>query len=98
MAKQPGHLTRPWSMCRRWSGRQEKTSGQPIEPRAARHLPCQHLQPVDLPFDGALTPGQGYRRMDGGHVRSAPAGKTLEGREGARNGARQAPPAQAVAQ
>jgi hypothetical protein len=63
--KKPCHITLNWSMFRRWSGRQEKASGQQIEPRSAIHVPLQHLQPIDMPFDRALTPGQGHRRLVG---------------------------------
>jgi hypothetical protein len=39
-----------------WSCRQEEASGQQIEPGPAEHLTLQHLQAVDMPFNGALTP------------------------------------------
>jgi hypothetical protein len=46
-------------MTRAWSRRQEEPSGQQVEPGSAKHLALQHLQAVDLPFDGALTSGLG---------------------------------------
>jgi hypothetical protein len=46
-----------WWMTMHGSSRQEEASGQQIEPCAAKHLALQHLQPVDVPFDRALTPG-----------------------------------------
>jgi hypothetical protein len=56
-------------MTRAWSCRQEEASGQQIEPGTAKHLALEHLQAVDVPFDGALTPGQRHRRLDSGQVR-----------------------------
>ena len=76
-------MPRPWSCC------QEEASGEHIEPRSAKHLPFQHLQPIDVSFDGALTPGQGYGGSDGGHIRPEPSGEALEGRESTPGGARQ---------
>jgi hypothetical protein len=78
-----------WWMTKHWSGRQEKASGQQIEPCSAIHVPLQHLQPIDLAFDGSLTPGQSHGGMDGGHVRPEPCGEAPEGREGARGGTSQ---------
>jgi hypothetical protein len=76
-------------MSRHWSGRQQEASGQQIEPRSAEHLALEPLQAVDVPFDGALTPGQGDRRLDSRDVRPKPSGETPEGREAARGGAYQ---------
>jgi hypothetical protein len=67
------------------SGCQEETSGQPIELGPAEHLALEQLQAVDVPFDGALAPGQGH----GCHVGPEPFGKATKGREGAPGGARQ---------
>ena len=61
------------------SRRQEKALGQQIEPGSAIHLALQHLQAVDVPFDGSLTPGQRYRRLNGGHIRSEPFGEASDG-------------------
>jgi hypothetical protein len=74
---------------RPWSGHQEKASGEQIEPRSAIHMPFQHLQPIDVPFDGALTPGQRDGGLDGGQVRPESSGEAPEGREGALGGAHQ---------
>jgi hypothetical protein len=52
-------------------------------------LAFQHLQPINLPFDGALTPGQGDGGLDDAVVRTKPSGKTPEGREGALVGTHQ---------
>ena len=76
-------------MTSAWSGRQEEASGQQIEPCPAIHVPFQHLQPINLPFDGALTPGQGDGSLDGAAVRTKPSGKTPEGCQGALGGTRQ---------
>jgi hypothetical protein len=85
ITRQPCHVTRHWSMSRRWSGRQENAAGQPIKPGSAIPVPVQHLQPIDLACNGALTPGPGY----GGPVGPKSFGEVLEGREGARSGAHQ---------
>jgi hypothetical protein len=76
-------------MTQYWSCRQEKASGQQIEPRSAIHVPLQHLQPIALTFDGSLTPRQRHRRLDGSHVRPKPFSKAPEGRERARGSASQ---------
>jgi hypothetical protein len=44
-------------MTTAWSGRQEETSGEQIESRPAKHLALEQLQAIDVPCDGALTPG-----------------------------------------
>jgi hypothetical protein len=56
-------------MAKHWSGREEETSGQQIESRPAKHLALEHLQAIDLPFDGALTPGQRDPGLHGGIIR-----------------------------
>lgn len=45
-----------WSTAVGCSRRQEEASGQEIELGPAEHLAFEHLQAVDLAFDGALTP------------------------------------------
>jgi hypothetical protein len=37
-------------MADAWSGRQEKASGQQIEPGPAEHLAFEYPQAVDVPF------------------------------------------------
>jgi hypothetical protein len=76
-------------MSRAWSRRQEEALGQQNELRSATHLALEHLQAIDVPFDGALTPGQRHPSLDAGIVLTQSFGKALEGREGARGGARQ---------
>ena len=76
-------------MTSAWSGRQEEASGQQIEPCPAIHVPFQHLQPINLPFDRALTPGQGDGGLDGAVVCTKPSGKPPEGGQGALVGTRQ---------
>src|ERR671917_403014 len=76
-------------MTSTWSGRQEKASGQQIEPGSAIHVALQQLQPIDLAFDGTLAPGQRDRRLDGGPIRPEPFGKAPEGREGTLGGTSQ---------
>jgi hypothetical protein len=71
------------------SGRQEEAAGQQIELGAAKHLAFQHLQPIDVPFDRALAPGQRDRRLDSRDVRPEPSGETPEGRKATGGGARQ---------
>src|SRR5918997_4647621 len=71
------------------SGYQEKTSGQQIERGAAEHLALEHLQTINLPFDGALTPGQGDGGLNGAVVRTQSFRKAPEGRQGARGGTAQ---------
>jgi hypothetical protein len=71
------------------SRRQQEPSGEAIEACPAIHLALEHLQVVDLAFEGALTPGQGHGGVDGGHVRPEPFGEAPEGREGARGGTSQ---------
>jgi hypothetical protein len=66
-----------------WSCCQEEASGQQIEPRPAKHLALEQLQPIDVPFDRALAPRQRDRGLDGGIVRAQPSGKAPEGQEGA---------------
>src|SRR5262245_20826677 len=78
-----------WWMTNAWSGRQEEASSQQIEPHPAIHVPFQHLQPINLPFDGALTPGQGDGGLDGAVVRTKSSGQTPEGCQGAMVGTRQ---------
>ncbi len=80
------HVTRHWAMSKRRSGRQEEASSQQIEPGPAIHVPFQHLQPINLPFDRALTPGQGDGGLDGAVIRTKSSGKTPEGRQGALGG------------
>jgi hypothetical protein len=76
-------------MTRVWSCRQEEASSQQIEPCSAKPLSLEHLQAIDLPFDGALTPGQGHGGLDGGQVRPEPFGEASAGREGALGRTRQ---------
>jgi hypothetical protein len=59
--------------------RQEEASGQQIEPRSAIYVPFQHLQASDVPFDRALTPGQGDRCLNGGVVPRSPLAKRRNG-------------------
>jgi hypothetical protein len=73
-------------MTKPCSCRQQKASGQQIEPRSAKHLALEQLQAVDLAFDGALTPGQGHGGLDGGPVGPKPFGKASERGEGALGG------------
>jgi hypothetical protein len=54
ITRKPCHIPLNQSMSRRWSGREEEASGQQIEAGPAEHLALQQLQPVDVPFDGAL--------------------------------------------
>jgi hypothetical protein len=74
---------------RAYSCRQKDAAGQQIEPRPAIHLALEQLQPVDVAFDGALTPGQGHPGFHGGIIRPPSLGKAPEGREGARGGTHQ---------
>jgi hypothetical protein len=76
-----------WSTAVDCSRHQEEPSGQQIELGPAIHLTLQHLQAVDVPFARSLAPGQRHRRLDGGHIRPEPFGKTPEGQEGACGGA-----------
>lgn len=78
----------PRWMTSAWLGRQKNASGQQIEPRSGKHLALEQLQAVDLPFDGALNPGQGHGGLDGGQVRPEPFGEASEGRQGALSGTR----------
>jgi hypothetical protein len=76
-------------MTRAWLCRQEEASGQQIEPRSAIYVPFQHLQASDVPFDRALTPGQGDRCLNGGVVPTESSGETLEWLEATGGRARQ---------
>jgi hypothetical protein len=63
------YVTLNGSMARYWSGREEETSSQQIESRPAKHLTREQLQAINLPFDGALTPGQRDPGLHGGIIR-----------------------------
>jgi hypothetical protein len=76
-------------MPRAWSCRQAEASGQQIEPGPAEHLALQHLQAVDVPFNGALTPRQRHRCRDSSVILTQASGKAPEGRESAGGSARQ---------
>ena len=47
--------------------------------RTAKHLALQHLQTVDVAFDGAIAPGQRHPSFDGGIVVAQSLRKTLQG-------------------
>lgn len=53
-----------------------------IEAGPAEHLPFQHLQPVDVAFDGAGTVGKGQSVADGVEVAAQVAGEAREWGEG----------------
>ena len=44
--------------------RQDKAAAQEIKVRLTIHMALEHLQPVDVPFHGAATPGQGETGFD----------------------------------
>ena len=52
---------------------------QEIETRAAKHLPLQHFEAVDVPLDRAIGPRQGHARFDGRIVVAEPTGKAAQG-------------------
>ncbi len=87
ITKEPCHIPLNQSMSRCWSGREEEASGQQIEAGPAEHLALEQLQAVDLPFNGALAPGQRHPGPDSGIILPQSFGKAPEGREGARGGA-----------
>ena len=47
--------------------------------RTAKHLPFQHFETVNMPFDWAGTPGQGDARFDRGIVLAESLGEMLQG-------------------
>jgi hypothetical protein len=75
-------------MTRACSRRQQEASGQQIEPSSAKHLALEHLEAVDLPFNGALALGQRHAGFHGGIILAQSFGKAPEGREGTGGGAR----------
>ena len=81
ISRKPRHVTQPWSMSRRWSGRQEKASGLQIEARWAIEVLSQHLQPMAGPFAGSLALGQGDGGVNGvGAIATAATPPGEEGR------------------
>ena len=76
-------------MPRAWSGRQQETLGQQIHVGPATHLALEHLETVEVPFERALTPGQGDSCLARGVILTQAFGQAPEGRQGARGGARQ---------
>src|SRR4029453_12740031 len=59
--------------------RQHEATMQEIETRAAKHLPLQHFEAVDVPLDRAIGPRQGHARFDGRIVVAEPTGKAAQG-------------------
>jgi hypothetical protein len=53
------HVVPEWWMTEHWSCRQEKASGQQIEPRSAIHLALHEPQAMDRAFRRAIAPLQG---------------------------------------
>jgi hypothetical protein len=76
-------------MTSAWSGHQQNASGEEIESGPAEHLALQHLQAVDVPFDGALTPRQRHCCLDSSVILTQAFGQAPEGRERAGGRARQ---------
>jgi hypothetical protein len=89
ITRKPCHLPLNQSMSRRWLGCEEEAPSQQIELGAAKHLALEQLQAIDLPFDGALTPGQRDPGLHGGIIGTSSFGKAPEGRESALGGTRQ---------
>jgi hypothetical protein len=74
-------------LCTSWG--QQEAAAEAIEPRPAKHLALEHLQAIDVPCDGSLTPGPRHPGLDGGIVLTQPLRQALEWRESARGGAHQ---------
>src|SRR5262249_37500582 len=72
---------RSWASRRGWLGarRPHEATMQEIETRAAKHLPLQHLEAVDVPLDWAIGPGQGHTGFDGCIVVLEPGCKAAQG-------------------
>ena len=75
-------------MCRlTWAGRlgwlgpwrQHEAAAEEIEVCAAKHLPFQHFEAVDMPLDRAIGPGQRHAGFDGRIVVPEPGGKASQG-------------------
>ena len=54
-----------WSLDLPLLGGQHEAAAQESEARPAKHLALPPLQPVDVPFHGTATPGQGAPGFDG---------------------------------
>src|SRR5215510_15221587 len=56
-----------------------EAAAEEIEMRTAKHLALQHLQTVEVAFDGAIAPGQRHPSFDGGIAVAQSVRKTLQG-------------------
>ena len=62
--------------------RPQEAVPQEIEVRAAKHLPLQHFEAVDMALDRPITPGQRDARFDGLIVVVEPGGEASQGLQG----------------
>ena len=83
MATRPHRRMRrpPWASRRGRppSWRQHEAAAEEIEVCAAKHLPFQHLEAVDMPLDRAIRPGQRHAGFDGRIVVLESGGKAAQG-------------------
>src|SRR5882762_397621 len=69
------------------AGGQYEATAEEIETCAAKYLALEHLQTVDVSFDGAVAPGQRHPRFDGRIVVVQPLRKALHDLQRTRAGA-----------
>src|SRR5437870_2715614 len=67
--------------CLSWLGPwgQHEAAAEEIEARAAKHLPLEHFEAVDVPLDRSIGPRQRHAGFDGRVVVPEPGGKALPG-------------------
>src|SRR5581483_1722395 len=65
-----------------WSAGQEDAFSEQIQAGAAEHLAFEHLEPVDVAFNGPGAIGQGEAVPDGVEVAAQVAGESSQRREG----------------
>ena len=71
--------TLAWRLGLALAGGPQEAAAEEIEARPAKHLALQHFEAIDVPLDGARTPGQGHARFDRLVVLVEPGGKALHG-------------------
>ena len=82
-------LLRVWDTRSPVARGQQEAAAQEIEARAAKHLALQHFEAIDVPFDGAWTPGQRHARFDRLVILIEPGGEASHGVDSTRGGALQ---------
>ena len=71
------------------AGGQHKAVAEEVEARSAKHLALQHFEAVDMPLDGARTPGQRHPGFDRLVVLIEPGREASHGVHSTRSGALQ---------